>query len=136
MPLARYDNRRGTPAAPRGPAYDPDTPAPGRYRIRKVRGGPFVAVQIWLGHPLDPDTGEEMTERGMRWQCRLNGSELVPVEDYWPGCAKHSIGQAEHDRICRLSRTMNPRHAYYDPKRPINRLTVPTPFGGDDVPRE
>lgn len=124
MPTTRH----GKPAAPRGRAYDSETPAPGFYRIRKVKGGPFVAVRIWLGHPLDPATGEELKERGMRWQCQLNGCELVPVEDYWPGVAKHAISQADHDRICALSRTMNPKHPFYDPRRRIDRLTAPVPF--------
>ena len=64
--------------AARGEAHDPETPTPGFYRIRKVKGGPFVAVRVWLWHPVDPLTGEELTERGMRWQCQLNGYEFCP----------------------------------------------------------
>lgn len=127
-PPERYSNRKGKPAADRGPAYCPDTPVPGCYRIQLRKGGPFVGLRIWLGHPRDPDTGEEMSERGMRWQCQLNGVEMVPVEDFWPGCARVPIGEAEHARICHLSRTMDARHPFYDPRRPINRLKSPMPF--------
>lgn len=127
-PLSRYENRRGKPAPPQGEAYSTETPVAGCYRIRLTKGGPFVALRIWLGHPIDPATGEELTERGLRWQCRLNGTEFVPVEDYWPGCAKHRISPHEYARICRLSRTMDPKHPFYDPKRPINRMAAPVPF--------
>jgi hypothetical protein len=124
----RYSNRKGKPLAERGPSYSPETPVPGCYRIRLTKGGPFVAVRVWLGHPVDPDTGEELTERGLRWQCQLNGAEFVPVEDYWPGCARVPISEAEYARICALSRTMDACHPSYDPKRKIDRLKAPMPF--------
>lgn len=127
-PASRYQNRRGKPAAPRGAAYSTETPVPGCYRIRLTKGGPFVALRIWLGPPIDPATGDEVPERGMRWQCRLNGIQLVPVEDFWPGCAKHPITAHEYARICRLSRTMDPKHPFFDPKRRVNRLAAPVPF--------
>jgi hypothetical protein len=124
----RYANRRGKPAAPRGEAYSTETPVPGCYRIRLAKGGPFVPLRIWFGPPIDPMTGDEMRERGARWQCKLNCCQLVPVEDFWPGCAKHPITLREYGHLCRLSRTMDPRHAFYDPKRPIDRLAAPVPF--------
>ena len=120
--------RLGKPRPPRGPSYDPDTPVPGFYRIKLNRAGVPVALHIWLGPPIDPDTKAEVPERGFRWQCRLNGSELVPIEDYWPGCARQPISKAEHDRIAALSRTMDPTKPFYDPRRRINRLTAPVPF--------
>jgi hypothetical protein len=128
QPPARKSNRRGTPAPRQGEAYEIETPTAGCYRIRLAKGGPFVGLRIWLGHALDPVTGEEMSERPMLWQCRLNGTQLVPVADYWPGCAKHRISEAEYARICRLSRTMNPKHPFYDPRRPINPMVAPVPF--------
>lgn len=124
----RYENRRGKPLPVRSDTYSSETPVAGCYRIRLVKGGPFVALRIYLDHPTDPVTGERLTERGMRWQARLNGTELVPVEDFWPACAKHPISQREYARICRLSRTMNPKHPFYDPRRAINRMVAPVPF--------
>ena len=112
----------------RGPALDPETPVPGCYEVRLVRGGPPVALRIWLGPPLDPATGAEVPERGVRWQCQLNGNELVPIEDWWPGCARRPINRAEHDRIARASLTMDRAAIFYDPRRRINRLTAPPPF--------
>jgi hypothetical protein len=125
---ANRSNRRGTPAAPRGEAYSTETPTAGCYRIRLTKGGPFVALRIWHGQSLDPVTGEEMIERPLFWQCRLNGTQFVPVEDFWPFCAQHKISRAEYARICRLSRTMNPKHPYYDPRRAINSMVAPVPF--------
>jgi len=124
--------RRGNRAPARtGPAFDPDVPSAGFYRYRLRRGGPFVALRYWLGPPLDPETGEEM-DRSPRWQCRLNGTELVPVERYWPQCARDPIDQREHDRLCELHRTLDEASPYYDARRPFDRLTNPLPFSGDE----
>ena len=133
MPRAQQSKRyrslrRGVPACKLGPAYSPEQPVAGCYRIRLRKGGPFAALRIWLGPTLDPETGEEMENRGYRWQARLNGSELVPIGDHWPGCARDPISEGEHDRLCQLSRTMDPDHPFFDPKKPINRLKSPMPF--------
>jgi hypothetical protein len=124
----RHSNRRGKPSRKTGPAYHPDIPTAGYYRARLRRDGPFIALQFWLGPPIDPDTGEPMENRPLRWQCRLNGSQLVPITDFWPGCAADPIDKDEFDRICRLSRTMDPDHPFYDPSRAIDRLKSPMPF--------
>jgi hypothetical protein len=123
-----YTNRHGAPAPSRGPSYDPEVPVPGCYRIRLTRGGPPVAVRIWLGPSIDPATGEEVQDRGFRWQCAINGGERVPFEDYWPGCARDPISCDEHDRIVGASRTMDPHNHFFDPRQRINPLTAPTPF--------
>ncbi len=123
-----YAHRHGERAPTRGPSFDPDTPVPGCYRIRMRRGGPPVALRIWLGPSIDPATGEDVQERGFRWQCTVNGGDRVPVEDYWPGCARDSIGRAEHDRIVAASATMHPDDPFFDPRKPINRLTAAMPF--------
>lgn len=126
--MNRYSNRLGQAAAGAALAYDPEIPTPGCYRIRLARGGPPVALRIWLGPSIDPATGEEVTERGFRWQCAINGGGRVPVEDYWPGCARDPISRAEHDRIAAESRTMDEASHFYDPRRRIDPLHAPTPF--------
>ena len=120
--------RRGKGSRKAGPAFNPDIPAAGCYRIRLKKGGPFAALRIWLGPPLDPDTGEEMENRPWRWQARLNGAELVPPANFWPGCARDSITEEEHNRLCALSATMDPAHPFYDPLRKVDRLKSPVPF--------
>jgi len=128
MSTAKYANRVGKRAASRGPAFDPETPVAGCYRIRLNKGGPPVALRIWFGPPLDPETRAPMTERSPRWQAQTNNLELVPVMDFWPRCARVRISKAEHDRIAGLSATMDAAHPFYDPRRPIDRLTAPLPF--------
>ncbi len=109
------------------PTVDPEVPMTGCYRIRLRKGGPPVALRIWLGPSIDPATGEEVQERGFRWQCTVNG-ERKPFQDYWPGCARDPITQAEHDRILAESATMDPASAFYDPRRPIDMLAARLPF--------
>jgi hypothetical protein len=124
----RLSNRIGRAATAAIVTYDPDTPIPGCYRIRLRKGGPPVALRIWLGLAIDPATGEEVVERGLRWQCAINGGERVPVEDWWPGCARDPISREEHDRIAAESRTMDETSHFYDPRRRVDPLTAPTPF--------
>ena len=121
-------NRRGVASRKAGPAYSPDLPAAGVYRVRLRKGGPFAALRIWLGPPLDPETNEPMEARPVRWQARLIGVQLVPVEDYWPACASAPISEAEHAKLCALSATMDPEHPFYDPFRKVDRLKSPMPF--------
>lgn len=120
-------NRKPGKPVNRGPSFNPDLPIAGCYRATLTRGGPPVALRFWMGPPVDPETGEEM-DRAPRWQCRLNGAELVPVERFWPGCARDSISLEDHDRLCELNRTLDPADPYYDPRRPIDRLKTPLPF--------
>lgn len=124
----RYSNRRGI-ARPtnRGPALDPDVPETGCYRIRLRRGAPWSAVRIWLGRPVDPATGEEMSERGFRWQATLNGAP-ADLYDLWPGCARERISCEEHDRIAQQNATMDEDSPFFDPRKPIDLRSAPAPF--------
>lgn len=130
MPVAepRYPNRIGAPLPSRGPSFDPETPVAGCYRIRLRKGGPPVALRIWRGASIDPATGEEVQERSPTWQCEVNGTDRVPVDRHWPGCARDPISREEHDRLVAASRTMNPDSHFYDLRKPIDRLTAPMPF--------
>lgn len=122
-----HAHRRGAPAIDRGPAYDPECPAPGCYRVQICRGAPDSAVRIWLGHSIDPATGEEMTERSYHWQCELNG-ERVPLDRCWPGCARAPISREAHDELVARNRTMDSESPFYDPRRPIDLNRAPSPF--------
>lgn len=119
-------SRRGKPLPRQGPPLDPDVPVAGFYRVRLVRDGPFVALRYWLGPPLDPETGEEL-DRSPVWQCRMNGTELVPVDRFWPRCAREPITREDHDRLCVLHRSVDPTSPYYDPTRKFDRLGNPLP---------
>jgi hypothetical protein len=119
--------RNGTPLPSRGPAYDPDVPAPGFYRVRLRSGAPWSVVRIWLGHGIDEATGEEATDRPFHWQCSLNG-QRVPLEQCWPGCAREQITQEEHDRIVSQNATMDETSPFFDPARRIDLRNAPAPF--------
>ena len=43
--------------------------------MRMVKDGPLVAVMIWHGCPVDPVTGELLTERPALWRCKINGQD-------------------------------------------------------------
>ena len=124
----KYSNRKGKPAAAdRGPSYDPDLPVAGCYLVRLRQNGPPVALRIWHGPPLDPETREPM-DRGPVWNAWLNGVQPVDVFRFWPACARKPISAAEHDRITLLSLTLDEASPFYDPLRPIDRLKTPVPF--------
>jgi hypothetical protein len=126
MPARR--RRYSKPLPPRrGPSYDTEIPVAGHYLVKLRKGGPPVALRLWWGPPLDPETGEPM-DRAPRWNCMLNGVQPVDVADYWPGCAKLPISAAEHDRIATLSKTQDRASPFYDPLRSIDRLKAPLPF--------
>lgn len=83
-------------------------------------------MRIWLGHPIDEATGEEMTERPFHFQCTLNGAR-VPLEQCWPGCARQVISREEHDRIVERNRTMDDQSPFFDPSRRVNLFHAPPP---------
>ena len=118
--------RKRAPARPArpGPSYDPDLPVAGCYEIKLVKGGPPVALRIWYGPPLDPETRLEM-DRAPRWNAMLNGVQVVAVERFWPECARQPISAARHDFITLESITQDPASPFYDPLKPIDRLAVP-----------
>jgi hypothetical protein len=107
---------------------DAEIPTVGTYRVRMRRDGPPCAVRIWFGAPVDPATGEAMTEtRGASFQATLNGA-AVELDKVWPGCARDPIDKAEHDRIARLALTTDEDDPFYDPRRRIDPLTSALPF--------
>jgi hypothetical protein len=119
--------RNGIPAPSRGPAVDPEAPQAGCYRVRLRKGAPDSAIRIWLGRPIDPESGEEMLERPFNWQCELNG-QPVPLWDYWPGCAREPISREEYDRLIARNATLDEQSPFYDPLRPIDLGRAPPPF--------
>lgn len=57
--------------------------APRYFRLRLVKGGPLAGVKIWRGHPVDPVTGETLTERPALWRAAVNGTD-EPIEQVAP----------------------------------------------------
>jgi hypothetical protein len=118
--------RLGAPLPSRGPAFDPDVPEPGCYRVTLCQGAPSSAVRIWLGFSIDPETGEEMRDRPYHYQCTLNGAR-VPLDRCWPGCAREMISSDEHDRLVERNRTLDESSPFYDPARRVDLRTAPPP---------
>lgn len=72
------------------------TPIAGFYQTKLVRGGPWVAVRIWFGPPLDPVTKEEL-DRSHRWQAMRDGKLLDDVFRVWPYVVGHEIDEARYN---------------------------------------
>jgi hypothetical protein len=127
--MTSRSNRTG--AAPRNRRLerpiDPDLPECGFYRIVLRRGAADSGIRIWLGHPIDPGTGEEMIDRGFAWQAELNG-QRVDLWRYWPGCAREPISREEYDRLVERNRTLDDASPFYDPTRPVDLFAAPPPF--------
>ena len=64
------------PSTPR----HPDLPECGWYRIRLVRGGPFVPARIVVDRDIDPDTGELTAPEILR--CEVAGQPADPMR-HW-----------------------------------------------------
>ncbi|RJE82973.1 hypothetical protein [Paracoccus onubensis] len=90
---AQYDFWSRTVAGERVPRTE-DEPQPGFYKIRMVRNGPFVAVEIWLEQQVDPDTGELVTDERLRAIC--NGEPRDPAK-LWLYC--RAITAEEYDGL-------------------------------------
>ncbi len=63
------------------PVGDED-PVPGYYRIKLVKGGPFVGAEIKYEPPLDPVTGEVL-DRSWLWRAIIDGV-AEPIRGYQP----------------------------------------------------
>ena len=48
-------------------------PRPGFFKLRKVRGGPYVGARIVHGPPTDPLTGETL-DRSWLWETWIDGA--------------------------------------------------------------
>lgn len=124
----RFSNRpERLASAHSAPVVDPELPSAGCYRVRLAKGAPDSAIRIWLGHSIDPATGEEMTERSFFWQCTVNGVRQ-PIENYWPGCAREPISREEHDRLVERNATLDEDSPFYDARRPVDLSSAPPPF--------
>jgi hypothetical protein len=47
-------------------------PVPGFFKIKLVRGGPYVAARLEFGPGVDPETGEEL-DRSYMWTATVAG---------------------------------------------------------------
>ena len=52
-------------------------PRPGYFKLRVVKGGPFVGAEIRHGPGRDPETGEEL-DRSWLWEALIGGKHIRP----------------------------------------------------------
>jgi hypothetical protein len=110
-------------------------PIPGYYRLKLIKGGPWVGARIVYGPPPDPIDGTEL-DRAPRWQAWLDGKMIGADRDphragafrIWPA---HSIEKAEYEYLIANSqwaKANSPNDPAANPGRPIDLLTAPIPF--------
>lgn len=89
----QYDYWRRTVSGERVPRIE-DEPQCGFYKVRMVRNGPFIPVEIWLEQETDPETGELTADEHLRAIC--NGETRDPVR-IWTHC--RAISAEEYDAL-------------------------------------
>ena len=104
-----------------------DEAQPGWYKRKLVRGGPFVAVEIWMEQLVD-DAGDLVAPEELR--CEVDGSPADP-HDLWTYVCDNPISQAEFRHMRSLAawvKAHSPDEPVANPREPINLLRAPIPF--------
>lgn len=108
---------------------DMNRPAPGFYRRRLVRGGPWVPVRIWFGPPFDPITREPL-DRSWCLRCEVAGRQEDPA-DHWLHCAEHPVAEAEYRYMAGLAAWAGehaPAAPEANPRRRVDLAAMPSLF--------
>lgn len=66
-----------------------------------VKVSRWLAVRIWYGPPIDPDTGDEL-DRSWRWMCVQDGTETDPYE-VWPWVCHRPISPEQYCELLKES---------------------------------
>jgi len=104
-----------------------DDPQPGYYRRKLVKGGPWVAVRIWLVEMVDKETGELTADSYLC--CDVDGKPADP-NDQWSYCCDQAITIDDYNHMMRVSRyakARDPREPLARPNQKIDLMTVPFP---------
>lgn len=80
-----------------GPSMPVDRPAPGYFRMRLGRGGPWVPVLVYLSPARDPVTGQSM-DRAPALLAVADGQEADPYS-IWNRL--HPLDETAYRRLCR-----------------------------------
>jgi hypothetical protein len=106
-------------------------PLAGHYKMKLVKGGPWVPVRIWCGPSHDPVTGEVL-DRSWLWQAQVDGG---PFEDAfhraWPYCAGHPITDTEYNYmrdVTLWAKEYAPEQPEAAPRQRIDLNRMPTLF--------
>jgi hypothetical protein len=82
--------------AGRRPAIHENDPHVGWFKVRMVRGGPFVPARIWIEREICPETGELASDEQMI--CEVDGFRR-DLQREWVWLAKTPISKAEYDSL-------------------------------------
>ncbi len=102
-------------------------PVPGFYRVRMVRGGPFVGARIYRPCPVDPSHGDHLD----RWPalCAEIDGESCSVDRVWLFGEPITAGEFEYLRArSRFASNHRPDLPEAEPRKPVDLLTAPLPF--------
>lgn len=106
---------------------DYDSPQPGWYVCRVVRGGPFVPAKIFIVQDIDDETGELLGDETLK--CEVNGRER-DVHEQWLWLCNEPITEAAYDHmkaVAEYAKTWAPTEPINRPFQAVNWLQVPTP---------
>lgn len=126
-PGAEYEWHRRQLAGARQPLHLGE-PHAGWYWTRFVKNGPKVPVEIELIRPIDPETGELISDEYLR--AEVDGQEVTP-ESVWERCCDHPISESEFRYLCgatRWDKAYAPQNPYANPTRKVDHLRTPLPF--------
>lgn len=106
------------------------SPEPGFFKVRLVRGGPWVAARIFRPCPIEVLVyGEwQAIDRWPALAAEIDG-ESCPVDRVW--LFGNTITQLEFEVLgakAGWARAYQPEHPQAKPRERVNRLTMPVPF--------
>ncbi len=102
-------------------------PRPGFFKLRLIKGGPFVPARIFLPCPIDPEFGHPM-DRSRHLIGEIDGKE-VEVERIW--LSAEEIGPAEFAFMtadASWCRNWAPAEPQANPRKPIDARTAPPAY--------
>ena len=120
---AAYAHWQSALAGQRMPVHE-DEPQSGFYRMRLVKGGPFVPVAIWIDKQVDEVTGELTDDE--RLVALANGKTADPTR-VWSFCARHPITEEDYRDFIEVQEWAShhsPDHPAANPYRPLNLLDM------------
>lgn len=98
-------------AGKRPPIHDGE-PHVGWFKVRMVKGGPFVPARIWVEREICPNTGE--LEGDERLFLEVEGERLNLMR-HWVWLSKNPISKAEFDHLFELRSTIDGMSATHVP---------------------
>ena len=97
----------------------------GWFKMRMVKGGPFVPTRIWMYQPVED--GELVGDEVL--QCEINGKYADPI-DKWSWICSHPITEAEFNYLtATLAWTAEnaPNEPMANPRDKVDWLKAPVP---------